>query len=160
MLNQKWKKKSKRCIYSNYTPEFWCDKGHQYCKGVQCPDYDMITQTRRGRSMSEGLKQKIQEKAELAREIAIPIVETNYDAHNNPVGWDIRSCVESGEKWIKEKDILGLLDEATKQFPCLECHDWKEGKCNPYKGFVCSHQEYVEWFLSVLGVDGKEKARP
>lgn len=47
-------------------------------------------------------------------------------------------------------DMLKLLDEATKQFPCLECHDWKEGKCNPYKGFVCSHQEYVDWFLAVL----------
>jgi len=55
------------------------------------------------------------------------------------------------DKVMLVDDVLGLLDEATHGFPCLECYNWKEGKCNPYKGFVCSHQEYVEWFLAVLG---------
>ena len=96
------------------------------------------------------VNQKIQEKAKTINELEKIIYQkSRYTSR------EFIYKKDKQEKWVTTDHVNALLDEATKGFPCLECYNWKERKCNPYKGFVCSHQEYVEWFLAVLGVEQK-----
>lgn len=88
--------------------------------------------------MSEGLKQKL------------------LDLKRFRVLTNEESSVTKGEKitrkdyveTVKLPDVVALLNEVAKPFPCLECHNWKDGKCDDRKGFDCSHQEYAGWFLA------------
>jgi hypothetical protein len=64
-------------------------------------------------------------------------------------------CFWNADKWVslaEHKRLEGVLSDIRKhyeKFPCLGCSDWQEGKCNPYKGFVCAYQDYEQW-LGVL----------
>lgn len=67
-----------------------------------------------------------------------------------------RDEIKNGLLKIVTEEINTVLGEATKQFPCLKCHNWKDGKCDIRKGFDCSHQQYADWFLTVLEGEKRE----
>jgi adenine specific DNA methylase Mod len=107
-------------------------------------------------TMSEGLKKKIQEKAKTINELEkILYQKSRYTSREFIYEKDKQ------ETWITVDDVTALLDETTKHFPFLKCRKRKsddaDGHCSNQD---CEHYRCCNWFLAVLGVDGKEKAKP